>query len=132
MLKSGYIPKLVTLLKTPKYRARTLKLLYHLSVDDRCKSMVTYTDGMPLLMGLVLNMPEDRLPAELAALMINLSYYPKNCELMINNRGLNALVDRFNDKRDPLLMKIIRNISLWTFNQQQVSLIGIYKNNLQN
>jgi hypothetical protein len=121
MLKSGYIPKLVTLLKTPKYRARTLKLLYHLSVDDRCKSMVTYTDGMPLLMGLVLNMPEDRLPAELAALMINLSYHPKNCELMINNRGLNALVDRFNDKRDPLLMKIIRNISLWTFNQQQVS-----------
>lgn len=26
-------------------RAKTLKLLYHLSVDDRCKSMITYTEG---------------------------------------------------------------------------------------
>jgi hypothetical protein len=120
MIKGGYIPKLVTLLKTPKYRGRILKLLYHLSVDDRCKSMITYTDAMPLLMGLVINIPEERLPGELAALMINLSFYYKNCELMIQNRGLNLLMDRFYDKRDPLLMKIIRNISLWTFNQQQV------------
>ena len=120
MLKHGYIPKLVLLLKTAKYRARTLKLLYHLSVDDRCKSMITYTDAMPLLMGLVINFPEEKLPGELAALMINLSYHPRNCELMISNKGLNLLVDRFSDKRDPLLMKIIRNISLWTFNQQQV------------
>lgn len=27
-------------------RAKTLKLLYHLSVDDRCKSMITYTEGL--------------------------------------------------------------------------------------
>jgi len=45
MLKGGIVPKLITLLKTPSFRAKTLKLLYHLSVDDRCKSMVTYTDG---------------------------------------------------------------------------------------
>lgn len=121
MLKNGYIPKLSQLLKIPKHRAKVLKLLYHLSVDDRCKSMITYTDAMPLLMGFVINIPEERLPGELAALMINLSYYPKNCELMIQNRGLNLLMDRFNDKRDPLLMKIIRNISLWSFNQQQVN-----------
>ena len=45
MLKCGFVPKLINLLKTPTFRAKTLKLLYHLSVDDRCKSMFTYTDG---------------------------------------------------------------------------------------
>jgi len=29
-------------------------------------------------------------------------------------------MDRLADKRDPLLVKIIRNISMWTFNQQEV------------
>ena len=53
MVKSGLVPKLVQLLKTPAFRARTLKLLYHLSVDDRCKSMFTYTEGIPLLMGMI-------------------------------------------------------------------------------
>lgn len=124
MLKCGYVPKLVNLLKTPIYRAKTLKLLYHLSVDDRCKSMITYTDGIPMLMGLVLNFPQDMLARELAALMINLSYYPRNVELMVANKGLNFLMDRFADKRDVLLMKIIRNISLWTFLQQQDSATG--------
>jgi hypothetical protein len=37
----------------------------------------TYTDAMPLLMGLVINIPEERLPGELAALMVNLSFYYK-------------------------------------------------------
>lgn len=58
MLKGGMVPKLVTLLKTPSFRPKTLKLLYHLSVDDRCKSMVTYTDAIPILMGLVINFPQ--------------------------------------------------------------------------
>mmetsp|Transcript_2845 Transcript_2845/g.3050 ORF Transcript_2845/g.3050 Transcript_2845/m.3050 type:complete len:107 (+) Transcript_2845:140-460(+) len=60
MLKNGYIPKLSQLLKIPKHRAKVLK-----SVDDRCKSMITYTDAMPLLMGFVINIPEERLPGEL-------------------------------------------------------------------
>ena len=44
----------------------------------------------------------------------------RNVELMIANKGLNLLMDRFSDKRDPILLKVIRNISLWTFNQLQV------------
>ena len=120
MIKGGYVPKLINLLKTPTYRAKTLKLLYHLSVDDRCKSMFTYTDGIPILIGMVINFPSDFLAKELAALMVNLSHNSRNAELMIANKGLNLLMDRFSDKRDPLLLKIIRNISQWTFNQQQV------------
>lgn len=32
------------------------------------------------------------------------------------------LMDRLADKRDPLLLKIVRNIAQWTFNQQEVKL----------
>jgi hypothetical protein len=120
MLKGGMVPKLVKLLEVPAYRAKTLKLLYHLSVDDRCKSMITYTGAVPILMGLVINFPQDFLAKELAALMVNISYNPRNCELMINNKGLNLLMDRLADKHDPLLLKIVRNLTLWTFNQQEV------------
>jgi hypothetical protein len=121
MIKGGLVPKLISLLRTPPLRARTLKLLYHLSADDRCKSMITYTDGIPLLMGMVINFPQNLLARELAALMVNLSHNPRNVEIMISNRGLNYLMDRLGTTRDPLLLKIIRNLSQWTFNQQQVS-----------
>jgi hypothetical protein len=120
MLKGGMVPKLVSLLKVPTFRAKTLRLLYHLSVDDRCKSMITYTDCVPILMGLVINFPQNYLAKELAALVVNISYNPRNAEQMISNKGLNFLMDRLADKRDPLLLKIIRNISQWTFNQQEV------------
>lgn len=32
-------------------------------------------------------------------------------------------MDRLADKRDPLLLKIVRNISQWTFNQQEVQYV---------
>lgn len=119
MMRSGLIPKLVSLLKTPQFRGRTLKLMYHLSVDERCKNMITYTDCMQLLMGMVINFPQDNLAKELAALVINLSYSPRNAEQMVSNHGLNHLMDRLEATKDPLLLKIIRNLTLWTFNQQQ-------------
>jgi len=119
MLKCGFVPKLINLLKTPTFRAKTLKLLYHLSVDDRCKSMFTYTDGVPILVGMAINFPKDLLAKELGALLVNLSHNTRNVELMIANKGLNLLMDRLADKRDPILLKVVRNISLWTFNQQQ-------------
>lgn len=43
--------------------------------------------GVPILMGLVINFPQDYLARELAALMVNISYNPRNCEQMIQNKG---------------------------------------------
>ncbi len=122
MIKCGYVPKLIGLLKTPVFRAKTLKLLYHLSVDDRCKAMFAYTDGsVDLLKGMVINFPADNIAKELGALVVNLTYNQRVVELVIANKGLNLLMDRLADKGpDVLLLKIIRNISLWSFNQQQV------------
>jgi len=121
MLKAGHIPKLIALLKMPPYRGKTLKLLYHLSVDDRCKSMITYGEGVPMIMGLIMNFPAPLLARELAALAVNLSHFPKNAEAMVGNRGLNHLMDRLDNdyqERDQGLLKIIRNISYWTFTMQ--------------
>ena len=119
MIENGHLPKMVTLLKTGAFRARTLKVLYHLSVDDRCKSMLTYTDGIQLLMGLLIKFPHPLLTKDLAGLAINLSWNSRNAEQMISNHGLNHLMDRMDTNRDPLLMKVIRNLSQWSFDVQQ-------------
>ena len=95
ILKCGFVPRLITLLKTPAFRAKTLKLLYHLSVDDRCKSMFTYTDGIPTLIGMVINFPQDNIAKELAALVINLGVNARNNELIISNKGIILLKDFF-------------------------------------
>ena len=119
MLNAGMCTKLVSLLKSPPLRARTLKLLYQLSVEDRCKAMFAFTDGIPLLVGMIINFPQNSLAAELAALAVNMTLTDRNCEAMVANRGLNHMIDRLATTRDPLLFKIIRNISLWTHNIQQ-------------
>lgn len=118
MVKASYIPKLVGLLKANhKFREVSIRILYHLSVDDRCKSMFAYTEAIPIVMQLVIKFPPNRkLTRELAALAGNLSLNPRNAELMCANKGLAALVARVERTRDPLLMKVVRNLSLWTFN----------------
>ena len=75
-------------------------------------------------MGMVVNFPQPILAKELAAVMINLSHNAKNVEQMISNRGLNYLMDRLENNKDSLLLKIIQNISVWTYNQQKVSSIN--------
>jgi hypothetical protein len=118
--QNGYLPKLINLLKVPMFRGVTIRLLYHLSVEDRCKSMFTYAgDGIPLFMGMIINFPQNLLTKELAGLAINVSLNPRNAEIMASNRGLNHLIDRVLTTKDPLLMKIIRNLSHWSFSNQQ-------------
>uniref|UniRef100_K3X421 Kinesin-associated protein 3 n=1 Tax=Globisporangium ultimum (strain ATCC 200006 / CBS 805.95 / DAOM BR144) TaxID=431595 RepID=K3X421_GLOUD len=119
LVKNSLIPKLVELLKKPPFRALSLRILYHLSMDDRCKSMFTYTEAIPIVMQLVINFPQNMVAKELAALAVNLSHNGRNAELMCQNRGLEALVTRVLRTRDPLLMKVIRNVSLWSYNLQE-------------
>lgn len=124
MIRYGYVPKLIGLLKTSSYRGKTLKLLYHLSVDDYAKSLFNNDGAMDQIKGLIINFPGENLAKELAALAINLTYNAKNVELLVANKGLNLLMDRLHDKRqDLLLIKIIRNVSLWSFNSLSVSLL---------
>ncbi|CAN0447313.1 unnamed protein product, partial [Ectocarpus sp. 8 AP-2014] len=81
--------------------------------------MFAYTDAMPIVMQLVLNFPQKMLAKELAALAVNLSLNPRNAQMMASQRGLPHLVDRVTETKDPLLMKVVRNISMWTFRSQE-------------
>lgn len=118
MMEASLLPKLAELLKKAPFRARTLRLLYHLSADDRCKSLFTYTDAVPIVMKLLLNFPQPQVPGELGALAVNLSINARNAEIMSSGRGLSQLVDRMCQTKDKLLAKVVRNVALWTFNLQ--------------
>ena len=76
------VAKLVGLLKeNHKFREVSIRILYPLSVDDRCKSMFTYTEAIPITMQLVIKFPQDRIARELGALAVNLSLNARNAEL---------------------------------------------------
>ena len=47
MVQQNLIPKLVPLMRQPGHVQSVLKLLYHLSMDDACKSLFTYTEAVP-------------------------------------------------------------------------------------
>lgn len=118
-LQLNTLPRLVELLKVPAYRGKALKVLYLLSVDDGCKALVGQTEGMGLLMGMAINFPQPTLTPELAALLVNLSHASSNVEAILGNRGLNYLMDRLDaNPHDLGLLKVVRNVSYWTFKQQ--------------
>lgn len=120
MVKNSLIPKLVDLLKRAPFRALSLRILYHLSIEDRCKSMFTYTEAIPIIRQLVVHFPQNMVAKELVALAINLTHKSRNAELMCQGSGsLKQLVERVLRTRDPLLMKVIRNLSQWTFSIQE-------------
>ena len=71
MIKVGLLPKLVLLMKKcsedPVQHPRTANLqnsvvcvLYHLSIEDKVKSMFAYTDCIPLVMKMILETVEDQ------------------------------------------------------------------------
>lgn len=43
------IPRLVELLRKEPFKYVVLKLLYHVSSDDRCKSTFSYTDAITIV-----------------------------------------------------------------------------------
>jgi hypothetical protein len=76
----GLIPKLVEILKAPGFRALILKLLYHLSLEDKTKATFTYTECIPIVYQLIIHCPEPIVGKELIALAVNLSTNGRNAE----------------------------------------------------
>ncbi|XP_075178215.1 kinesin-associated protein 3 [Anomaloglossus baeobatrachus] len=83
MVQVGLLPKLTVLLENENYKQIVMCILYHISMDDRCKSMFAYTDCIPQI------------------------YVYMYC---LGN-GLKMLMKKALKFKDPLLMKMIRNIS---------------------
>lgn len=113
MIELGLLPQFVRLLSNPKVpQELPLKLLYHISLDDVNKPQFSSTECLPTVMQLILQSTEDRLSIHLMALCINLAASQVNAEAICENRGLDILMKRFAKTHDPLLLKMIRNISM--------------------
>ncbi|EMP34531.1 Kinesin-associated protein 3 [Chelonia mydas] len=111
MVQVGLLPKLTALLANDSYRQVAMCVLYHISMDDRFKSMFAYTDCIPQLMKMLFECPDERIDLELISFCINLAANKRNVQLICEGNGLKLLMKRALKFKDPLLMKMIRNIS---------------------
>ncbi|KAI8809755.1 kinesin-associated protein-domain-containing protein [Cladochytrium replicatum] len=111
LAKNGFAQKLVDVLHHKNHIVLSLQLLYMLSIDEKIKSMFSQTDLMPLVMRMILEYKGERVNLELMSLAINLGAHPRIAEIICEDNGLKFLMKRALKTRDPLILKMIRNIS---------------------
>ncbi|CAJ1404265.1 unnamed protein product [Effrenium voratum] len=112
LVESGIIKLLVDLLKHPPFRHSVLRLLYHFSMDERCKSLMAFHgEGMTMLLQLVVHFPEPRVGKDLVALMVNLATNARAAEVIVQSGLFPPIVLRVMKHRDPLLCKVIRHVA---------------------
>ncbi|XP_076752591.1 kinesin associated protein 3 isoform X4 [Xylocopa sonorina] len=113
MIRVGLLPKLIKLLGQSDIKNKTtiLGLLYHASMDDKVKAMFANTECIQMITNMTLNSEDDQPKLELIALGINLAINNKNAQLMIDNNRLQGLIKKAFRTQDPLIMKMIRNVS---------------------
>ncbi|XP_043941205.1 kinesin-associated protein 3 [Protopterus annectens] len=111
MVQVGLLPKLTALMNNENHKQIAMCVLYHVSMDDRFKSMFAYTDCIPQLMKMLSECVEEHIDLQLISFCINLAANKRNAQLICEGNGLRMLMKRALKFRDPLLMKMIRNIS---------------------
>lgn len=111
MIRVGLLPKLVTFLSDTKHHEMVIKILYHMSLDDKVKSMFTYTECVPLCIDMLILNLNQKADMDLIALCVNLALNKKNAEIMIQDNRLHTLMGRAFKYQDSLLMKLLRNVS---------------------
>uniref|UniRef100_A0A3B4VKD2 Kinesin-associated protein 3a n=1 Tax=Seriola dumerili TaxID=41447 RepID=A0A3B4VKD2_SERDU len=110
MAQAGLIAKLSSLLGNQSPQL-SMCILYHISMDDRFKSMFADTDCIPQLMKMVFECGEERMDVELISLCINLAANKNNAQVVCEGNGLKMLLKRAVKLKDVLVMKMIRNLS---------------------
>ncbi|KAF3690486.1 Kinesin-associated protein 3 [Channa argus] len=113
MVQACLIPKLSSLLADEGQRQLSMCILYHISMDDRFKSMFANTDCIPQLMKMVFECGEE-MDVELISLCINLAANRSNAQIICEGAGLRMLMKRAMKLKDVLVMKMIRNLSQHT------------------
>ncbi|KOC61782.1 Kinesin-associated protein 3 [Habropoda laboriosa] len=113
MIRVGLLTKLIKLLGQSDIKNKTtiLGLLYHASMDDKVKAMFINTECIQMITNMILNSEDDQPKLELIALGINLAINSKNAQLMVENNRLQGLIKKAFRTQNPLIMKMIRNIS---------------------
>ncbi|XP_040579516.1 kinesin-associated protein 3 [Lepeophtheirus salmonis] len=111
MIRAGLLQRIVSLLSDTRHKHTACCLLYHLSFDDKVKSMFTYTDCIPIVMKMILEADFSTEELEIMALAINLAANKRNAQLICEGQGLRVLFQKAFQHQDNLIIKMIRNIS---------------------
>ncbi|KAG2449627.1 hypothetical protein HYH02_005160 [Chlamydomonas schloesseri] len=112
MVKHGLIPKAVELMAVPRFQPVVLGLLYHISMEDKYKSLFTFTDCLNKMYDMLMRVQADlRNTPELIALAVNLTQNPRNAETMCEGDRFDKMMRRAFQTCDELMFKVLRNLS---------------------
>jgi hypothetical protein len=111
-IKKNISTQLLTFLTNKNYLMITLQLLYQLSIDQELRMEPIFVDAFPIILRLILEYKGDRINQEIMALAINLATVYPLAKQMNDDSGLKHLMKRALKIRDPLLFKMLRNISM--------------------
>jgi hypothetical protein len=101
----------VELMRDARFQPVVMGLLYHVSMEDKYKSMFTYTDALPMVLEMLLSVDDLRTTPELIALAVNLTQNHRNAVVLTDGGNLDLLMRRAFQTCDELLWKVLRNIS---------------------
>ncbi|KAK9819569.1 hypothetical protein WJX81_000668 [Elliptochloris bilobata] len=113
MASAGAIPQALALLRSPAHRTGALGLLYHLSLErsHRPLFLAAPAAATAALPSLLLAAGDLRTAPELAALAVNLSMDNQLAADMAGGGALAALLGKALAARDPLALRITRNLA---------------------
>ncbi|CAG4968034.1 unnamed protein product [Colias eurytheme] len=119
MIKLNMLPKLIQFTSDDKHITLAMKILYHLSMDDRVKVMFTQSDCVKLLTDMLLLNVNSDINCEngpgttdvLLALCVNLAWNERAAQQMTSEGRLRELLARAFRHRNAMLMKLVRNLS---------------------
>lgn len=129
MIRAGLLSRLVSFFSHEKHHDIVTKILYHMSLDDKVKSMFTYTECVPLATDMLILNLNAKTDLDLIALCINLALNKRNAQLMVENDRLRTLMARAFKYQDWLLMKMLRNISQHESLRHHFVVSAIYRAN---
>ena len=73
----------VQLVRDTRFQQTALGLLYHISQDDRHKSMFIYTDAVTIMLDLLMHVADLTTTPELIALAVNLTQNDRIAEVCL-------------------------------------------------
>ncbi|CDI98223.1 kinesin associated protein 3 [Echinococcus multilocularis] len=111
MVIQGLPKALVPLLADSSQHDVALLILYQLSTEDRYRGLIASSGCLPLLMRSILGNTEGASDVKCLGLLINLACDRRAARSLGEPRGIRMLFRRAFATHDPLLMKLLRNLS---------------------
>ncbi len=111
IVKHGFLDLFIKCFVAQSNAVLTVELLYLLSTDLKTRSLPKWTEIVPVLIRLILECETERVDIEIISLAINLGTVALHRNAIYTSNALKFLLRRAIKSRDPLLFKMLRNVS---------------------